>query len=564
MAAKGIKQVVVSPGSRNAPVIILFSANKGLQLLSVADERSAGFFALGLSLKSGHPVALLCTSGSAVLNYAPAIAEAYYQKIPLLVITADRPSSLIDQGDSQTIRQNNIYSNYIRKSFFLPEVVYSHNDKRYFDRLVNEAIDRTLYPAAGPVHINLPLDEPLYDISHADKADEGDIIKYQYAIGALDESSLQFYAKLWNKAVAKIILVGQLNPDSQLLKLIKQLSSDSSVVVLTECTSNMNDADFINCIDRTLALIPAHENDNFKPQILLTLGGAVVSKKIKAMLRDMSPEHHWHISDDPEEFHYDTYKSLTATINSSPKIFLEQLLSMVTPDLNSQYKSKWKEAEAIARINHCRYVKSQPFSDLKAYEHIFNELPSNSSVHLGNSTPVRYAQLFDQRNDLHFYSNRGTSGIDGCSSTAAGFAFNNNSITVLITGDIGFLYDSNALWNENLTERLRIILINNGGGNIFRIIDGPAAYSELETFIETTHDLNVKGIAENFNIAYCKASDEQELIARLPLFFAPTTSKRPAILEIVTDNKISADILREYFSTLRKSKEVKPNISTDN
>ncbi|MGE5316715.1 MAG: 2-succinyl-5-enolpyruvyl-6-hydroxy-3-cyclohexene-1-carboxylic-acid synthase [Chloroflexota bacterium] len=571
MVAKGIEQVVVSPGSRNAPVIILFGKNRSLKLLSVGDERSAGFFALGLALQSQKTVALLCTSGSAVLNYAPAIAEAYYQKIPLLVLTADRPVELIDQGDSQTIRQQNVFSNYIRKSFNLPVAIHSNNERWYTDRVVNEAIDRTMYPVQGPVQLNIPLDEPLYDIDYVIEGRPA-IIRYNLPNQQLNEESMQRLAGVWKSASSVMIVAGQMSPSQEVKDLLLKLAEDPSIVVLTETTSNLTHNRFINCIDRTIAVIPASKNKDYAPDLLITIGGAIISKKIKAMLRDMSPANHWHISNDPDEFHFDTYKSLTETIPLNARDFLTQLQhelstkhlldsseddqiqrqDLINTNNSNSYYSKWQLAVAKTAQKHSEYMERIEFTDFRAYHTIFEHLPENTAVHLGNSTPVRYAQLFDQRINLKFYANRGTSGIDGCTSTAAGFAYNYSGLTVIITGDIGFLYDSNGLWNSNLPERFKIILINNGGGNIFRIIDGPTGHEELEPFIETRHNLQAAGIASNFNIEYFKASDEDELKSQLPLFLKPQDSHRPALLEIITNNQLSAQTLRDYFGFLRK------------
>lgn len=557
MVAKGVEQVVVSPGSRNAPVIIIFGQNKNLKLLSVADERSAGFFALGLAIQSQKPVALLCTSGSAVLNYAPAIAEAYYQKIPLLVMTADRPIELIDQGDSQTIRQHNVFSNYIRRYYYLPVAINTEGERWFIDRVLNEAIDRTQYPVPGPVHVNIPLDEPLYDLT-AEFQKPVKIINYQAGKVQLDNVTLDRLSGLWNTAKSKLVLVGQMPPSQELRKFLCHLSEDPTVVILTETTSNVADYRFINCIDRTLALIPAEKNSEFTPEILMTFGGAIVSKKVKAMLRSMKPQNHWHISNDPEEFHFDTYKSLTLTIAVDPLHFLQPFTEKVADKLNPpalstvSYSEKWQKIAKDTAEKHQQYLNKIEFSDLKAYERIFQNLPEGTAIHLGNSTPVRYAQLFDHNGKFAFYSNRGTSGIDGCASTATGFAFNNPGLTLLITGDIGFFYDSNALWNDNLNETLRIVLINNGGGNIFRIIEGPSDYEELEPFIETRHHLDAAGITSNFNIEYYCVENEEQLQASLPNFLAPQSSGRPALLEIKTNNLISAKTLRDYFAFLRK------------
>lgn len=577
MASKGIEQVVVSPGSRNAPAIILFGAQKKLHLISVADERSAAFFALGMALQTGKTVALLCTSGSAVLNYAPAIAEAYYQKVPLLVITADRPVEWTDQGDGQTIRQQNIYSNYIRKSFHLPQSVDTSTTRWYFDRIVNEAIDRTKYPACGPVHINLPLDEPLYDLNVKAEPPEIHNISYFQGQTQMTPCELDYLAEIWKDASAKMILVGQMNPDENLHHILREIAGDPTVIVFTECTSNLVDPLFINCIDRTIAQVGPSENERYRPDILVSIGGAIVSKKVKAMLRSMNPAHHWHINPDTDDFHFDTFKSLTATIAIKPNDFLQQLHSKVitplvkatnpihdketSPGLDSKgitYSALWHNASRLSAAGHSAYLNRITFSDFIAFKTIIHTLPTGSAVHLANSTPVRYGQLFDQSPKISFYANRGTSGIDGCVSTAAGFALNYSGQTVVITGDIAFLYDSNSLWNTNLNPNLRIIVVNNGGGNIFRIIDGPSDFDELESFIETRHDLHTAGIAANFNIPYYKAMNEQELTEQLPLFFDPQPSNRPALLEVITDHLNSAAALRNYFRFLREYRNIKP------
>ncbi len=567
--SKGISQVVVSPGSRNAPIIIIFSNNKDLELLSVPDERSAGFFALGLVMQSGKPVALLSTSGTAVLNYAPAIAEAYYLKVPLLVMTADRPEYLIDQGDSQTIRQNKIYSNYIRKSYQLPPMINSELDEWHIDRIINEAVDRTMFPDAGPVHINIPLEEPLYDIKTNVRLSDVRLINLASIESRVTVQEMTKLAGQWNSATSKLIIVGQLQPDDKVASLLEELSDDPTVAVLTESTSNLCNTRYVNNIDRALTQITPERKNAFKPDLLLTIGGAVVSKKIKALLREMHPLIHWHVNADTDEFHMDTYRSLTYTIPVRTADFLEQLIAQSVSGITelskskkvvtesdiplSTYLARWKHAGQTARMLHNQYLSKVPFSDLRAYSYIFSMMPPNAHVHLANSTPVRYAQLFDHKPTVKFFSNRGTSGIDGCISTAAGYSFNHKGLTVVITGDIGFLYDSNALWNKNLKGNFKIILINNGGGNIFRIIDGPSSFDALEPYIETTHHYNAEGIAANFNMVYNSVSSEEELTSHLPEFFTANKQNRPEILEVITSNTTSAKAMTDYFQFLKQN-----------
>lgn len=543
LARKGVDHVVVSPGSRNAPVIILFARNGKLKLTSIADERSAGFFALGMAQKLGKPVAVVCTSGSAAVNYGPAVSEAFYQKIPLIVITADRPAAWVDQGDGQTIRQEGLFRNFIRKSFQLPEKLISGDDAWHFDRLVNEAVDYALFPAAGPVHLNLPLAEPLYDLDDTNASPEVRITGIAPVISRLHDDAILEMATLWNGSGQKMILAGQLPPDNGLNSQVARLANDPSVVVLTETTSNICGEGYVECIDRVIeGLSP--DQPEFRPEILLTFGGAVVSKKIKALLRKMRPGFHWHINPDTTEFHLDTYQSLTLTITSAPDVFLNDFLPLVRP-VDSSYRAVWNNRNVQRKQMHSDFLLKTDYSDLKVYELLFDAIPEGTHIHLANSTPVRYAQLFEHRKNFRFWSNRGTSGIDGSVSTAAGHAFVSGESTVLITGDIGFFYDSNGLWNNSLPPNLKIILINNGGGNIFRILPGPSRYGELEPYLETAHSFRAEGIASGFGLAYYQAANPVALKSQLSDFFSQ--NQKPSLLEIITPAEQSAGAVRNYF-----------------
>ncbi|MBK6965293.1 MAG: 2-succinyl-5-enolpyruvyl-6-hydroxy-3-cyclohexene-1-carboxylic-acid synthase [Bacteroidales bacterium] len=548
MIQKGITQVVASPGSRNAPAIIMFAQHKSLKLISIADERSAGFFALGMAIKTRNPVALLCTSGTAPLNYAPAIAEAYYQKIPLLVITADRPKEWIDQGDGQTIRQENIFANYIRKSFSLPSVAETPESQWFANRIINEAIDRCRYPEAGPVHLNLPIAEPLYRIELNEPLPRFRTISIASIEKKISPDQMKKLAQQWNGAFSKLILIGQVAEGVNISRLLTRLSEDPSVVIMMETTSNIHHPKFINCIDRVIDGIDGAEIEKLKPEILLTFDGAIVSKKIKALLRKMKPEVHWHVSPDPDEFHTDTYQSLTLTIPVSAGSFIAQLTETFSP-VTSEYHLNWLERSSVRRNLHHQFIRKVEFCDMQVYDILFGKIPEGTDIHLANSTPVRYAQLFDLNGKQHFYSNRGTSGIDGCVSTAAGSAYVSTNPITVISGDIGFLYDSNALWNVNLKPDFRIVVINNGGGNIFRILEGPSDFEQLEPYIETVHQFNVQGMAANFGLDYFQATDKQTLEEMLVRFYDYSHGKA-AILEIITPNILSANVLKEYFKFL--------------
>jgi 2-succinyl-5-enolpyruvyl-6-hydroxy-3-cyclohexene-1-carboxylate synthase len=344
--------------------------------------------------------------------------------------------------------------------------------------------------------------------------------------------------------LAKLILVGQLPVNNNLSKQLRRLAADGSVVVMVESTSNLKDEDFVGCIDTVIEGLNPETEAALCPEILVTLGGAIVSKRIKTLLRKINPAHHWHVSPDVEGFHVDTFRSLSLTLPVDSPGFLDQLagLSLLT---KSTFAANWKQRMKERLQKHSIFLKSAPFSDIKAYELIFNQLPENGILFLGNSTPVRYGQLFNELNGYPIQSNRGTSGIDGCVSTAAGTAMLCDQTVTVITGDISFFYDSNALWNKALPANLKIIMINNGGGNIFRVIPGPDQFEELGPYIETAHQLTGEDLARGFGLNYLKANDEPELNQALKQMHH--YDNRAILLEIVTPNKLSAQVLKDYF-----------------
>lgn len=545
MHRRGIRHLIISPGSRNAPVIDAFCKRRDFKCKAIVDERSAAFFALGMAQQLLQPVAIACTSGSAVLNFAPAIAEAYYQRIPLLVLTADRPVEFIDQGDGQTIRQRSIFANYIRQSFQLPQSIKTTDDLWYANRLVSEALNAAVYPVAGPVHINLPFSEPLYGVTIPEYPDPKDFcitpLNTLLSAGSLNELKSE-----WEGASKKMIICGQLMPDRQLEAHLQKIAADPTVIVLTETTSNLNSKDFIAWTDRCLAAMP-DDILTYAPDLLISIGGTVVSKRIKSWLRKAQINTHWHI--DPADMNMDTYQKLTSIIPMQPREFFGQLLSAIQPSVGD-YANRWQVISQNARHAHEAFITHAPYSDLKIFSEIVNKIPPEFDIHLANSTPVRYAQLFEFPNVFRFDSNRGVSGIDGSISTAAGAASISGKPTLMITGDLGFFYDSNALWNKHLPKNLKIILINNGGGGIFRYLDGPDQTGMLEEFFEASHNYSAQFIAQAFGLDYLNASDILSLKRNLTHFFQ--SGERPGIFEIISPAIQSAATLRAYFKSLAK------------
>jgi 2-succinyl-5-enolpyruvyl-6-hydroxy-3-cyclohexene-1-carboxylate synthase len=544
-ALKGVRHAVISPGSRSAPLVISFLKQKEIQCLRVIDERSAAFFALGMAQYSRSPVVLICTSGSAVLNYGPAIAEAFYQRIPLLVITADRPEEWVDQGEGQAIRQQNVLALHMRRSIQLPRSLQDELARWHCGRSINEALDACTHPVAGPVHVNVPFAEPLYGMVEEHRGTARNIERLPTESFVLPPFA-QGCADVLSAATKVMILAGQGSWDNTLGVNLRTLAALPQFTVLVESTSGLDDPAFINCIDRAIEGINDENERALRPDVLITFGGAVISKRIKGLLRKWRPGQHWNI--DQGQRYYDTYQSLTRDIQTSPEIFLAQITDQVRPGRGT-YREDWLELDRITSERQRSYLKNSPFSDLTVFAELLERIPERTDIHLANSTPARYAQLFDRGMGHRFWSNRGTSGIDGSSSTAAGAAFISQRITTLITGDIAFLYDSNAFWNDHLSPDLKVIVIDNGGGNIFRVIEGPDQDKELLPWFETPHGRNIEKMVRSYDLPYFHATDHASLRIGLENLYSKHT--RPAVLHVKTDAEVSPRVLREHFKALR-------------
>ena len=533
---KGVQHIVISPGSRNAPLTIGFTNNPYFKCFSIADERCAAFFALGIAQQLQKPVAVLCTSGSALLNYYPAFAEAFYSQIPLIVLSADRPQNKIDIGDGQTIRQENVFANHSLYNANLNENASLENDI-----LIQEAISISTIKK-GPVHINIPFEEPLYEtVSEA---------TYLSPIQTNDNKENDFvlssdFKQIWENAPKKLVLVGELFPNSIEKKHLDGLGNDSTVVVLTEKTSNLHHDSFIDQIDTLITPFSNEDFESFQPDILVTFGGMVVSKRIKAFLRKYRPAHHWHVD---ELRAYDTYGALSQHFKTAPNTFFSLLLneSSVKSNYKSSIESIWKNRV----VQHRLYTNSIPFSDFKVFDFISHNLPKNTHLQVSNSSAIRYIQLFDLDKSIDVFCNRGTSGIDGSTSTAIGASLINDKPTILVTGDIGFLYDSNALWNNYIPKNFKIILLNNGGGGIFRILPGHQETETFNIYFETSHLLNASHLAKMYNFEYFAATDEDSLKSTFEYF--SQKNNRPSILEVFTPEKLNDRILLDFFKALKK------------
>jgi 2-succinyl-5-enolpyruvyl-6-hydroxy-3-cyclohexene-1-carboxylate synthase len=540
--ANGIEDVVISPGSRNAPLTIGFKHHPNIQTYSIVDERCAAFVALGMAQQKQKPVAVICTSGSALLNYYPAVAEAFYSNIPLVVISADRPKDMIDIGDGQTIRQTNVFESH---SLFNANIEIEQFETNR--ELLENAIS-TASESKGPVHINVPFDEPLYEttstILEVSPKEKGTNPLSFLEEEPLDVEFLQTYADVWNVSEKKIVLIGSNFPDELLTIQMEHLIKDPSVLIFAETTSNLTNNKFINQIDQLIFPLDLKELEELKPDILLTLGGLVVSKRIKQFLRTHKPAKHWHVDSLKA---LDTYFCLSHHFKISPQLFFSQFF-FLTEHKESTYQNKWLTVKSNRITDHDTYLSKTEFSDLKAFEAILESVPDNKNLQLSNSSIIRYSQLFHVNPSLKVFCNRGTSGIDGSTSTAIGAAMTTDKQTVFITGDISFFYDSNALWNQYIPQNFRIILLNNAGGGIFKFIPGPMKSNALDYF-ETPHKLNASHLCKMYGFDYQTVTDTEDLKVSLKTFY--NEGEKPKLLEVNTPSELNDKILKEYFNSLK-------------
>lgn len=457
---EGVEDVVISPGSRNAPIIEAFVSYDKFTLHSIVDERSAAFFALGCTINTKKPTVIVCTSGSAVLNYAPGIAEAFYQGRPLIVISADRPENFVGQMAGQTIDQQNVLASF-SKDF---QQLRFSEDFSFTKRKIEDALFSMNQNLSGPIHFNMPLQEPFYGYEYQFHHDLNPVKYYNYS--QISSSVIEDLKTSWGQHSQIMILCGCLDPNPLLEKELERLSQDPRVIIFCETTSNLNLTKGLYSIDNLLVQTDGNTK-KYSPELLITLGRNVVSKKIKVFLKNNKIKEHW--SFDQENHMIDTFNSLSHKININPTDILNNLeISTI-----GTYHQLFSKLEGHSRSIQKNYLKDLEFCDYKCFDIILNNLPKDCIVHYANSSVVRYSNLFDLRcKNYTSFANRGTSGIDGSTSTAVGYASKSNKLNVLITGDISFLYDSNGLWNQNYPNNLKIIVINNGGGGIFDIIEG--------------------------------------------------------------------------------------------
>lgn len=527
----GIRHAVICPGSRSAPLVLGFGNHPGINCSIIPDERSAAFIALGIAQATKKPVVLICTSGTAAYNFAPAVAEAFFKEIPLIVCTADRPVEWIGQRDGQTIFQNKIYGDHVKR-FFDVQSEDQPDGSWLSNRMMNEAIIESQTLPHGPVHMNFPFREPLYPAAEEKitfgkprliKVISGSWVPDQAQIVQM-KKSLSGYRKI-------LIVAGQYRRSVVLQNLLLKLRA---VPVSGEVLSNIHSLpELIRHADIFLGSASEKTKNNLKPELLITWGNGVLSKNTKIFLRKFQATTHWHIQQ--SGMAADTFKGLTKIIHCLPEFFLSEILlpSKASSPIRQQRKKYfefWQKAEQFY-ANHAEGIIKKSRSESFAVSRILKALPANVDLHLANSMSVRHAALSGlspSKGNAEVFSNRGTSGIDGCTSTVMGHQLVKKNMQVLITGDVAFFYDGNAFWNEMKAGCLRICLLNNSGGQIFQIIDGPKDRPEVKPLFVGPQQRNAEAFCREYMIGYTRVDKEDlqregKLKGILKNFFRPET-----------------------------------------
>ncbi len=544
----GLRHVVICPGSRNAPLIQLFTADTRFHCHSIVDERSAAYVAMGMARTLGEPVAVVTTSGTAALNLAPGVAESFYQEIPLILLTADRLPGAAAKKENQAIRQRDIYIQNSKAAFSLPVAPDSDEELEAAGELMDGAIRLLTEIPKGPVQINIPLEEPLYETLPPAREILPSDSQAGKAFPTPEKTEFEDLAGSIEGRKKILILPGMYPRDPHLSGGLGNFASRTHALVLCENLSNLCGPGFAENPETFLAALSASARKNLIPDLVITFGGQMVSKRIRKFLNECTASEFWHIGTGAESMN--PYSNKGRVICGDPAVFFSTFPFPPGPHEEPGYAEKWREH--AARVNRFAgdFIRNHAFGNLAAMQCVLEGLPEGTALHLGNSGAVRYAQFFPARPSVTYFANRGTSGIDGCLSAAVGAAMVSGNLHLAVLGDLSFVYDSNAMWNENFPPNLKIIVLNDAGGGIFRIIEGPDRMPFLEEYAVTRHPVSPGLLASAFGLDHRMFSEKAELLEYLPEFFAKRNV--PEVMEIDTAKYENSTIFKALFKNLEE------------
>jgi len=531
LAQLGLRDAVISPGSRNAPFIISLVNHPLIKTHVVIDERSAAHVALGIALKNGTPAAVVCTSGTAAVNHGPAIAEAFHQRVPLISITADRPVDAIGKGHGQTVIQSQLFSHHTLYCATIDESQHSDNE------IIEMAQDAwSSACGGGPSHLNVPFEEPLY----------GKAVCQEIAIPLPNPTSkpaLTIPRTLIENGRRAILIAGPRGIWKQGVKTslpgVSEKFSGIKGDALIASGDLLASGNILDIKDST-----EHRNT---PSAIITVGQPVMSKSLRKQLTALHVPH-VHVGDDGAGL--DTFGSLVESVNADPCEWLSFYEREVTQ--SDEFAAFIVKEKTRIKTIHEQALEAVKWSDLSAYREVFKAI-NKGFIHFANSTSARYAMLFDTVNsaegDIQLHANRGVAGIDGCTSTAVGHALTTQEDVLLVSGDVAFLYDINGLASvQELPDNIKVIVVNNGGGGIFRWLEGPHEVGLLASHFEAKPKTTIKAASRFCGLTYFCADDAESTQKKLSEFIQFTG---PAVLEIVTDPKMSSDVYKKYLKAFQ-------------
>lgn len=559
MHRHGITDVFVSPGTRNVPLLVAVSRIKEFRLHTVVDERSAAFMALGMALRTDKTVALICTSGTALLNYAPAIAEAYYRNIPLLILSADRPERWISQDDGQTIRQPGALANIVCASYDIPDDNNAPEFDWYVNRIVNEALIKASATPKGPVHVNVHFYEPLGTTADVELTPVQQRLVQAFELPKLIQHN--DLRKLLPAAAEKkiMVVVGTQKPDGRLNNALNRLGQHGNVVIVHEAQSNVRGLDCkgnVTNVDACLASLADEERIALQPDIVVSIGGSVVSRNLKEWLRKSSSDfEHWYIGTTRDNIIIDCFKHLTLKLDVKASSFLNALNVLLNKNVSStvDFSGSWQRLSRNVHEKTNLFLQTAPWSDFTAVNRLIAKMPAELNLQVSNGMSIRYIQGSDWSKIHRIDSNRGCSGIDGCTSTAIGASIGSNRPTLLLTGDTSALYDIGALSSGCVPCNFTMVVLNNNGGDIFRIIGNTRHLTECEELMAMPKNnmSSIRAMALANGFEYLHVRSERELNDALSTV-TNGERKHPLLIEIDTSDVNNADVYLGYMKFLKQ------------
>lgn len=539
----GIKHCVLSAGTRNVPFVHSVEQDPFFKCYSVVDERSAGYFALGLAQELNVPVVISCTSSTATCNYWPAVAEAYYQNVPLLVLTSDRDYRMLGQWEDQMIDQVGMYDRHVKKSLNLPMDASTKDDFVYCQRLVNEGLLELTHNSKGPVHINVPTDSYSADFYTKTLPDVKKIDLLNYSSEDI----------LWKDKIIKLknaskilIAVGQNSYISDKLKLlIEQFFKKYNCSISVEYMGNLECVGAINtslCFETRF--VSYDKFKNYLPDIVISFGCNIM-QGLKEQLKHFAGNfEHWSIQ--PDGKIVDMFKSINNVFECTPEYFFSRCIDYADDD---QKNDKIYHNSIIDLKNEVKNFDFE-YSGAYAIKNVVTRIPSNSILHLSINDSIRVTNFFELNPNIKIYANIGTHGIDGCLSSFLGQAYATNKPSYLVIGDLSFFYDMNALRIKHIKNNIRILLINNDGGSEF-YYNGAYQndFSDLHTCAR--HHTTAKGWAESVGFKYISASTKDEYDIMVEKFMKEN-SEKPILFEVFTEMRDDAKAIYKFYSNNKK------------